>query len=91
MTSGINAWAVGVLRYGAVIVDWTMEQLVSMERRTRKILTMIGYLHTRSNIARIYLPKKEGVIGLINTEKCVKERKSLRASERPQSGCFLLL
>ena len=32
--SGINAWAVNVLRAG--IMDWTVEELVSMDRRTRK-------------------------------------------------------
>ena len=32
--SGINAWAVSVLRAG--IMDWTVEELVSMDRRTRK-------------------------------------------------------
>ena len=33
MISGINAWAVGVIRCSAGIVDWTMEELVSMDRR----------------------------------------------------------
>ena len=50
MISGINAWAVSVLHYSAGIVDWTVEELVSMDRRTRKILAMNGCMHTRSNI-----------------------------------------
>ena len=37
LISGINTWAVSVLRYSAGIVDWTVEELVSMDRRTRKI------------------------------------------------------
>ena len=41
MISGINAWAVSVLRYSAGIVDWTVEELVSMDRRTRKILAIM--------------------------------------------------
>ena len=34
-------------------------------------------LHTRSNVARLYLPRKEGDRGLIGIEECVRrERKS---------------
>jgi len=77
MISGINAWAVSVLRYSAGIVDWTVEELVSMDRRTRKIVAMNGCMHTRSNVARLYLPRKEGGRGLISTEDCVnKERET---------------
>ena len=39
---------------------------------------MNGCLHTRSNVARLYLPRKEGGRGLIGIEESVrKERKSL--------------
>ena len=49
-----------------------------MDRRTRKILAMNGCLHTRSNIARLFLPRKEGRRGLIGIEECVsRESKSL--------------
>ena len=52
--------------------------MASKDRRTRKILAMNGCLHTRSNVARLYLPKKEGGRGLIGIEECVrKQRKSL--------------
>ena len=93
LISGINTWAVSVLRYNAGIVDWTVEELVSMDGRTRKILAMSGCMHTRSNVARLYLPRKEGGRGLISIEECVvKESKSLHGYlERPQSGCFKLL
>ena len=68
---GINTWAVGVVRYSAGMVDWTMEEMVNMDRRTRKILAMNGCLHTRSNVARLYLPRKEGGRGSIGIEECV--------------------
>ena len=49
-----------------------------MDRRTRKILATNGCLHTKSNVARLYLPRKEGGRGLIGIEESVrKERKSL--------------
>ena len=75
---GISTWAVGVVRYSAAIVDWTMEEVANTDRRTRKILAMNGCLYTRSNVARRYLPRKEGGRGLIGIEECVrKESKSL--------------
>ena len=75
---GINVWAVGVVRYSANIVYWTINELVNKDRRARKILTMHGCLHTRSNVARLYLPRKERERRLIGIEECVKrENKSL--------------
>ena len=74
LIDGINTWAVGVVRYSAGIVDWTMEEVANMDRRTRKILAMNGCLHTRSNVARLYLPRKEFDLrrGLIGIEECVR-------------------
>ena len=42
-----------------------MEEVVSMDRKTRKILAVNGCLHTRSNVAKLYLPRKEGKRGLL--------------------------
>ena len=87
---GINTWAVGVVRYSAGIVDWTMEEVANMDRRTRKILAMIGCLPTRSNVARLYLPKKEGGRGLIGIEECVRrESKSLHGYLRESTEWML--
>ena len=39
---------------------------------------MNGCMYTRSNVARLYLPRKKGGRGLISIEECVvKESKSL--------------
>ena len=54
--SGINTWAKGVVRHSADIVDWTVEELASMDRKTRKILPINGCLHTTRKVARLYLP-----------------------------------
>ena len=92
MISGINAWAVSVLRYSAGIVDWTVEELVSMDKRTRKNLAMYGCMHTRrSNIARLYLRgRKEGRRGLISIEERVrKESKSLHGHLRETTEWML--
>ena len=66
---GNNSWAVAVVRYGAGIVEWTKEELANLDRKTQKIMSMNGGLHTRSNVARPYLP---------SVAECVKkESKSL--------------
>ena len=49
------------------------EELANMDRKTRKIMTMNGCLHKRSNVARLYLPRKESGRGLIGVEECVTE------------------
>ena len=45
-----HAWAVGVVRYSAGIVDWTVKELVSMNKKTRKILATNGCLHTKMSL-----------------------------------------
>ena len=42
----INAWAEGVVRHSADIMDWTVEELVSMDRKTRKIIIANKWLST---------------------------------------------
>ena len=74
MIDGINTWAVGAVHYSAEIGDWAIEEVANMDRRTRKILAMNGCLHTRNNVARLYLPRKEGGRGLIGIEECVRRR-----------------
>ena len=78
MIGGTNTWAVDVIHYSAGVVDWTIEEMASMDRMTRKILAMNDCAHTRSNVERLYLLRKEVGRGLIGIEECVrKERKSL--------------
>ena len=90
MISGINAWTVSVLCYSVGIVDWTAEELVSMDRRTRNILATHGCMRTRSNIARVYLRSQEGGTRLISTEECVrKESKSLHGHLRETTEWIL--
>ena len=49
-----------------------MEEVASIDRRIRNILAMNGCPHTRSDVARLYLPRKEGRRGLIAIEEFVK-------------------
>ena len=70
--TGINAWAISLLRYSAAFLDWTAAELEQMDRRTRKLMTMHRALNPNSDVARIYLSKKGGGRGLISVEDTVK-------------------
>ena len=49
-----------------------------------------GCLHTRSNVARLYLQRKEGDRGLIGNEECVRrESKSLHGYFRESTEWML--
>ena len=76
----INTWAVAVITYGAGIIDWNMGELKQVDRKTRKIMTMNGALHPKSDIDRLYLiGRKNGGRGLISCEYCVRaEENNLR-------------
>ena len=71
MVQAINTWAVSVLRYSAPFIEWTREELKTMDRMTRKMLTMHKALHHRDSVCRLYLPRKEGGRGLIAVEDCI--------------------
>ena len=48
------------------IMERTKDELANLDRKTRKIMSMNGALHTRSDVARLSLPRKEGGRGLIS-------------------------
>ena len=60
MVQGINAWAVGVVRYSAGILEWMKAELSEMDVRTRKLLTMNGGFHRQGIAFRLYMKRKEG-------------------------------
>ena len=68
----VNTWAVSVMRYGAGILKWNTDELKSLDRRTRKFMTMHGALHPKSDIDRVYLSREMGGRGLISCEGCIR-------------------
>ena len=55
-----NTWAVSLTRYGARTIKWNKEELQEIDRKVRKIMTMNKELHPRSDVTRIYVPRKKG-------------------------------
>ena len=68
----INTWEVALLRYGAGIISWKVDELKKMDGTMRKTLTMYVALLPKSDIDRLYLKRKHGGRGLISIETCVR-------------------
>ena len=55
LVRGVNAWAVSLLRYSAAFVSWTKSELQAIDRKTRKLFTIYGSLHPKSDVDRLYI------------------------------------
>ena len=64
----INTWAVPLVRYSGPFLKWAREDLKQMDQRTRKLMTMHKALHTRDDVDRLYVSRKEGGRGLASIE-----------------------
>ena len=73
----INTWAVALLRYGAGIINWKVDELKKMDRTTGKTLTMYGALDPKNDIDRLYLKRKHGGRSLISFEMCVRSEENI--------------
>ena len=69
---GVNTWVLSLLRYSAAFVRWRKNELQTIDRKTRKLFTIYGALHPKSNVDRLYRPRKEEGRGLISIEDCVE-------------------
>ena len=60
------------LRYSAANFSWRKSELQAIDRKTRKLFTIYGALHPKSDVDRLYIPRKERGRGLRSTEDCVE-------------------
>ena len=72
LTKGINTWAVSLIRYFALLLDWSVDELKVMDRRTRKLLTMHKAFHPKDDVDRLYVGRNDDGRGLISIEECVE-------------------
>ena len=72
LVRGVNTWAVSLLRYSAAFVIWRKRELQTIDRKTMKLFTIYRALHPKSDVDRLYIPRKEGGSGLISIEDCVE-------------------
>ena len=57
----INTLATPVVTYSFNIVEWKMEEIGKLDRKTRKLLTMERMHHPRAYVDRMYLPRNKAV------------------------------
>ena len=72
LVCGVNTWAVSLLQYSAAFVSWRKRELQVIDRKTRKLFTIYGTLHHKSDVDRLYIPRKEGGRSLISIKDCVE-------------------
>ena len=72
LVRGVNTCGVSLLRYSAAFVSWRKSELQAIDGKTRKLFTIYGALHPKSDVDRLYIPRKEGGRGLISIEDCVE-------------------
>ena len=72
LVRGVSTLAVSVIRYSAAFVSWRKSEQQAIDRKTRKLFTFYGALHPKSDVDRLYIPRKEGGRGLISIEDCVE-------------------
>ena len=80
--NALNTWAISLMRYGAGILNWRVNEVDQMDRKTRKILTINKEFHPKSDIDRLYVPRKKGGRGLISCKNCI-------ASEENNLGWYV--
>ena len=72
LVRGVNTCAVSLLRYSAAFANWRKSELQAIDRKTRKLFTIYGALHPKSDADRLYIARKEGGSGLISIESCIE-------------------
>ena len=72
LVQGANTWTVLLLRYSATFISWRKCELQAIDRKSRKLFTIYGGLHPKSDVDRWYIPRKVGRGGLIAIEDCVE-------------------
>jgi hypothetical protein len=70
--TAIGALAVPVLRYSFGIINWRIEGIKKINRKTRKILTMYKMHHLKVDIDRLYVKRKERGRKLVQVEAAYK-------------------
>ena len=72
LVRGVNTWAVSLSRYSATFASWRKRELQAIDRKTRKLFSIYGALHPKSDVDRLHVPRNKGGVGLISIEDCVE-------------------
>jgi hypothetical protein len=70
--TAIGTSAVPVLRYSLGTINWRLEGIKQIDRKTRKRLTMYKMHHPKADIERLYVKRREVGRGLVQVEAAYK-------------------
>ena len=59
-TQATNARAISLIRYGVGIISWRVDELKTVDRKARKLLTIYRALHPQVDVDRLYCRRVEG-------------------------------
>ena len=62
--TAVNQLAMPVLSYSFGIIDWPQNEINKLDIKTRKILTLHRVIHRNQCLPRLYMPRREGGLGL---------------------------
>jgi hypothetical protein len=71
--TAIGALVVPVLRYSSGIINWRIEEIKQIDRKTRKMLTTYKMHHPKADIDRLYV-KRKGGRGLVQVKAAYKAK-----------------
>lgn len=54
----VDTWAVAALRYSTGVIELSDEFREFVDRKTRKIMSLQGALHPKSDVGRLYLSRQ---------------------------------
>ncbi|XP_044758044.1 uncharacterized protein LOC123316095 [Coccinella septempunctata] len=66
--TAINVWAIPSITYSFGVLAWSQTDLREIDRKIRTMLTKSGIHHPHSSTIRLYLPRKNGGMGLLSLE-----------------------
>ena len=67
----INSCAVAILRYGSGVLEWRV-----VDRKTRKLFTIQKGFHTKSDVDRLYISRKDRGRGLMSCESTIRSEEN---------------
>lgn len=68
----LNSLALPVMQYSFGLLNWRMEEIRRIDRRTRKMLCKFKQHHPRADIDRLYAGRRDGGRGLMQVEAAFK-------------------
>ena len=72
LVQGVNSWAVSLIKYSTAFITWRKCDLQAIDRKTRKFFTIYEGLHPKSDVDRLYIPRKDEGRALIAIEGSVE-------------------